>query len=74
MANPFRFGTFTRRVTVRGFRLLNSFGVLPPLPGFAWRNEKKLWRQIELDEAILQGGEVGIRVLTEASLEHPRLA
>jgi hypothetical protein len=23
--------------------LLNSFGVLPPLPGFAWRNESKIY-------------------------------
>jgi hypothetical protein len=44
MANPYRFGTFTRRVTTRGFRLLNSFGVLPPLPGFAWRNENDFAR------------------------------
>jgi hypothetical protein len=41
MASPFRFGTFTRRVTIRGFRSLKSFRDHPPLPGFAWRKKKK---------------------------------
>ncbi len=38
IASPYRSGTFTRRVTIRGFRSSGFLlHVLPPLPGLAWR-------------------------------------
>ena len=38
IASPYRSGTFTRRVTIRGFRSSGfPLHVLPPLPGLAWR-------------------------------------
>ena len=39
MASPFRFGTHTRRVTVKGFRSSRSSISRPPFPGFAWRKQ-----------------------------------
>lgn len=40
IASPYRSGTFTRRVTIRGFRSSGfPLHVLPPLPGLAWRKQ-----------------------------------
>ncbi|MFZ1642442.1 MAG: hypothetical protein WAV07_13640, partial [Candidatus Contendobacter sp.] len=36
-------------------------------------DQKKLWRQTQLDESCLECGQVGFGLLTETQLEHPRL-
>jgi hypothetical protein len=44
-----------------------------PLPDREGKDEKKLWKQTQLDESRLQCSQVRLGMLTEALLEHSRL-